>query len=193
MTPRTGRSNTSLVLALLALLSFAACGGGTGGSGTDGGGDGTNSGETAAGETPTQPPAAGGGGDLPDIADGLYAAGTVHLEVSGDKSLNVDLALIPGASSTTNGATLLFYGSGEGQDATALTIVLEAEAGPGFNLTSPVVLSAGGRASGCRFEVTTNDGSGLEGTFSCSGIDGMVAGGLENPQIDVRATFSADR
>lgn len=192
MTPRTGRSNTSLVLALLVLLSFAACGGGTGGGGTDGGGDGTNPGGTAAGETPTQAPAAGGGGDLPDIADGLYAAGTVHLEVSGDKSLNVDLALIPGASSTTNGATLLVYGSVEGQDATALTIVL-AEAGNGFNLTSPVVLSAGGRASGCRFEVTRNDGSGLQGTFSCSGIDGMVAGGLENPQIDVRATFSADR
>ncbi len=193
MTPRAARPNTSLVLALLALLSFAACGGGTGGSGTDGGGDGTNPGETAAGETPTEAPAAGGGGDLPDIADGPYAAGTVHLEVSGDKSLNVDLALIPGVSSTTNGATILFYQSGEGQDATALTIVLEAEAGPGFNLTSPVVLSAGGRAEGCRFDFTRNDGSGLTGTLSCSGIDGMAAGGLENPQIDVRATFSADR
>ena len=193
MTPRTARSNTSLVLALLALLSFAACSGGTGGGGTDGGGDGTNPGETAAGETPTEAPAAGGGGDLPDIADGLYAAGTVHLEVSGDKSLNVDLALIPGASSTTDGATSLFYVSGEGQDATALSIVLEAEAGPGFNLSSPVVISAGGRAEGCRFEFTRNDGSGLTGTLSCSGIDGMVAGGLENPQIDVRATFSADR
>ena len=193
MTPRTARPNTSLVLALLVLLSFAACSGGTGGGGTDGGGDGTNPGETAAGETPTQALAAGGGGDLPDIADGPYAAGTIHLEVSGGKSLNVDLALMPGASSTTNGATLLFYVSGEGQDATALTIVLEAEAGPGFNLSSPVVISAGGRAEGCRFEFTRNDGSGLTGTLSCSGIDGMVAGGLENPQIDVRATFSADR
>ena len=193
MTRRTARSNTSLVLALLVLLSFAACSGGTGGGGTDGGGDGTNPGETAAGETPTQAPAAGGGEDLPDIADGLYAAGTVHLEVSGDKSLNVDLALIPGASSTTDGATSLFYVSGEGQDATALSIVLEAEAGPGFSLSSPVVFSAGGRAEGCRFEFTRNDGSGLTGTLSCSGIDGIAAGGLENPQIDVRATFSADR
>ena len=105
----------------------------------------------------------------------------------------MDLPLIPGASVTTDGATLLFYSAGEGQDAIVLSIVLEAETGAGFNLTSAIVLSAGGRAEGCQFEFTRNDGSGLDGTFSCSGIDGLAAGGLENPQIDVRATFSADR
>lgn len=189
MTRRAARASTSLAFALVALLPFAACGGG---SGANGGNDSTTPTETPAGEGPTDAPAVDGG-EIPDIADGLYKAGTAHLEVAGDKSLNVDLALIPGASTTTNGATLLFYGAGEGQDAITLNIVLEAEAGPGFSLSSAVVFSAGGRAEGCRFEFTRNDGSGLDGTFSCSGIDGMAAGGLENPQLDVRATFSADR
>ncbi len=192
MRSRTIEAPAGLALALVAILSLAACGGG--GSGGDGGnGDATSPTATLAGEEPTTAPAAGGGGgDVPTIADGVYMAGTAHIEVSGDKSLTVDAPLVPGASITTNGATLLYYVVGEGEDAVSLNVFVTSDSGPGINLTSAAIITAGGPDEGCRFEFSRNDGSGITGTFTCSDLVGLSPGGLEQPTVDVKGTFSAD-
>ena len=180
-----------LALALAtSMLLVVACGGGAGtGTDPDGAADGDQGGavESQAAEAP-------GGGDLPDVADGAYTGGTAHIEVTGDKTLNADLALRshhvhhggrrdrPGRSTRAANRILIHT-----------IVAFGTESGPAFSLTSPVVFAAGGLEQGCAFELTRNDASGLAGTFTCRGLDGMSAEGLEQPKVDVVGTFTADR
>ncbi len=193
---RTAHARAALAFALVALLSVAACGGGGGSgdaSGDGGAQDGGGAAATPAGQEPTTAPAAGGGDDdVPVIADGTYTAGTAHIEVTGDKSMTVDAPLVPGASSTASGSTLLMFLLGEGEAAVTLTVAVNADPGPAISLASATVFTAGGGDEGCRFRFTRNDASGVAGTFACPGLEGMSAGGAEQATVDVNGTFSAD-
>ncbi len=198
MRTRTAPAPARLLLVGVAMMSLlSACGGGSSGGG-DGGvadgsdGDATSVAATPAGEEPTPAPAAGGGGDVPAIADGTYTGGTAHLEVSGDKTLVADLPLQTITSTTVGGFTLLTYSAGDGEANVSLNVVVDPEAGPSINLSSAVVFSVGGREQGCAFEFTRNDGSGVSGTVACSDLESMSAGGVEHPVVDIHGTFTAD-
>jgi hypothetical protein len=192
MIARTPRASARLAFALVAALSLAGCGGGgDGGGGGGGGDDGTDAAATPAGEEITEAPAGGPEtGDIPTIADALYTGGTTHFEVSGDKSLTVDAPLVPGASITTGGLTMLYYLIGEGEEGITLNVQIAQDSGAAISLTSKTVFAAGGQTEGCRFEFTRNDASGLSGTFACSSLPGLGLGGYI---VDVNGTFSADR
>lgn len=198
MRTRTAPGPARLLLACITTLSLlSACSSGStagNGGGADGdGGDTTSAAATTASEEPTQAPAAGGGrGDIPAIADGTYTGGTAHLEVSGDKTLVVDLPLLPITSTTVGGFTLLTYSAGDGEANVSLNVIVDPEVGPSMSLASAVVFSVGGREQGCAFEFTRNDGSGVSGTVACSDLEGMSAGGLEQPIVDIHGTFTAD-
>ena len=194
MRPPHDRLLAGRALALAtSMFLVIACGGG---AGTEGDPDDAPDGDTggAVASQPAEAPGGNaGGGDLPDVADGTYTGGTAHIEVTGDKSLSVDLPLDPVTSITAEGATGLAFYTGSEPDVIHTIVAFGTESGPAFSLTSPVVFAAGGLEQGCVFEITRNDATGLTGTFTCRGLDGMSAEGLEQPKVDVVGTFTADR
>ena len=169
---------------LLSAVLVAACGSAAPGSTAETGpGDGNQ-----AVDSPTDAPAPAGGIDAPAIADALYMSGTAHVEVSGGRSLTMDATLVPGASMSTGGTTLLLYGAGEGQDAIVISISNGPDTGLAMTITAPQLTTGGDGTSGCGFDVTQNDAAGLAGTFSCRGISTV---GLDTATVDVSGAFSA--
>jgi hypothetical protein len=181
----------ALVMAVTILV--AACGGSsTAPAALDGSGsDATPPEATAAGDN-----SGAGGGDagaagqaIPDVADALYMTGTAHVEVSGQRTLTADAGLVPGASMTTGGTTLLSYSVGEGQDAVLISISNGPDIGLAVVLIAPSLTTGGDRTTGCAFDVTRNDSSGLAGTFACRGLSTV---GLDLATVDIEGSFSAE-
>lgn len=139
---------------------------------------------------PNEPPAGGGGGgDVPVIEDATYTGGTAHVVVSGQKSVTVDAPLVVGASVTVEGTTLLSYHGGDGQDAVTFSVTNSPDTGPAIIVTTAFLITGGDRSTGCTIELTRNDGSGVSGTFACSGLRSVV----DQATVDVNGTFSANR
>jgi hypothetical protein len=194
MKPRHDRTLAELALALAtSMLLVIACGGGAGtGTDPDGAADG-DQGAAVASQAAEAPGGDAGGGDLPDVADGTYSGGTAHIEVTGDKTLSVDLPLDPITSITAEDTTVLTFYTGSEPNLIHALVGFGTDSEPAFSLTSPVLFAAGGPEHGCVLEVTRNDASGLAGTFTCTDLDTMSGDGLEQPNVDVVATFTADR
>jgi len=174
---------------LLATILVAACGspttpGSTVGTAPDQGGQTAN--------PPVDTPSAGDAGGLvaTDIEDATYTGGAIHVEVTGGKTLTADATLVQGASMTVEGTTLLMYLAGEGQDAVTVSVSNAPDIGLAMTISSAAVITGGDGSTGCAFDITRNDNSGLGGTFRCSGITALV---FDMATVDARGTFSADR
>jgi hypothetical protein len=144
----------------------------------------------AAVGSPADVPAAGAGVEVPTIMDAMYTSGTAHIEVTGGKSLSTDATLVPGASMSTEGTTLLLYGAGDGQQAVVISISNGPDIGLAMTITAPELTTGGDGSSGCGFELTRNDDTGVTGSFSCRGITTV---GLDMATVDASGTFSAER
>ena len=172
---------------LLVAVLVAACGSSaTPGSTTEPAAD--QGGQTA--NAPDDAPAPGGGVVAPSVADAIYMSGTTHIEVSGQRTLTADATLVPGASMTTAGTTLLMYGAGEGQEAIVVSIANGPDTGLAMTINAPQIITAGDGSTGCAFEITRNDDAGLAGSFTCRGISTV---GLDMATVDVAGSFSAER
>ena len=173
---------------LLATLLLAACGAGSTPAST------ATPPDQASQPTdpPVEAPAPGNAGGIaaPAIDDAMYTGGTVHVEVTGGKTLTADAVLVQGVSMTTEGTTLLMYLAGEGQDAVTVSISNGADTGLAMTISAAEVITGGDASTGCAFDLTRNDSSGLGGTFRC---DRITALGLDTATIDASVTFSADR
>ena len=185
----------AIALLIASLTIVAACGGG---STPAGGGSGTDSAVTDG--TTTEDSGSGGDGttggavqDIPTIADGYYKSGTAHVEITGDKSQTADVELVGAASGTFTGSTVLQYIVGEGNDAVSVVIGLDTESGASVAFTSAVVVAGGGPEQGCSFKLDRNEASGIGGTFACSGVAAMSPGAVTLSNVNLAATFSADR
>jgi hypothetical protein len=182
------RPSRSLAAILFAgvLAGLTACGGSASGptSGAAGPSDGTS--EESVGGGPTSD----GGGTVQavTIADANYTTGSAHVEVSGGKQATLDSQLIPGVSMTTEGTTLLMYAAGEGENASVFSISNGVDTGLAFTLSAQGIVTAGDGSTGCAIELTKNDGSGVEGQFTCRGMQTV---GLDMTAVDVSGTFSA--
>jgi hypothetical protein len=164
----------------------ASCGGSASGPATGAAGpSGDTSGE-AVDAAPTSD--AGGTVEAVTIADANYTTGSAHVEVSGGKQATLDSQLFPGVSMTTEGTTLLMYAAGEGENASVFSIANGADTGLAFTLSSQGIVTGGDGSTGCAIELTKNDGSGIEGRFTCRGMQTV---GLDMTAVDVSATFSA--
>ena len=161
------RRSATLVLIVVTSAIAAACGGSSATSAPDGVAAATDA--VGAPADATQP-ASGGTVQAVTIADALYMTGSAHVEVSGGKQLTLDAPLVPGASMTTGGGTLLAYSSGEGENTSVFSIANGGDGGMAFTITAPGVITGGDLASGCPIELTKNDASGVEGRFDCQGI-----------------------
>lgn len=153
-------------------------------------------GGTEQGVNTTSPPDAApeggnsGGVVLVDIADATYTTGTAQVEVTGQQRLSADGTLLPGASLTNGGTTLLMYGAGEGEDAVVISISNGPETGLAMTISAAALITGGDGSSGCGFEFSRNDERGLAGTFSCRGLSTV---GLDTATVDVSGTFTAER
>jgi len=174
-------------------LSLGACGSSPGASGDTGTeSQPADASEPVADATTDGGGGGSGGGDIPTIADAMYMTGSVHVEVSGDKSQTVDAELVGGASGTFSGQTILTYIVGEGQEAVTVGISVSAESGATIAFSSAVLVAGGGADQGCSFGLDKNDAAGIAGTMSCSGVEGLTTG-LETPIVKIEAAFSANR
>lgn len=180
------RPGMLIVLALASLIATACGGGASATAVAPADAESTPAGDTTGDAGGDQP--AGGTVQAVTIADALYASGSAHVQVSGGKQLTMDAPLVPGASMTTGGGTLLLYSSGEGENASVFSIANGGDGGMGFTITSPGIFTGADASSGCAIELTKNDAAGVEGRFDCRGLSTV---GLDQAVIDVQATFSA--
>ena len=104
--------------------------------------------------------------------------------------MTADAALVPAASLTAEGTTLLMYLGGEGQNAVTVTVSNGSDIGLAMTISSASVITGGDGTTGCNFELTRNDSSGVGGTFQCRGITSL---GLDMATVDASGTFTADR
>ena len=174
-----------LFVGVLAGLA-ASCGGSASGPATGAADPSGGTGEEAAGGGPTSD--GGGSIEAVTIADANYTTGSAHVDVSGGKQVTIDSQLYPGVSMTTEGTTLLMYAGGEGDNASVFSIANGADTGLAFTLSAQGIVTAGDGATGCAIELTRNDGSAIEGRFTCRGMQTV---GLDMTNVDVSATFSA--
>ena len=181
-------------LLVAALILVAGCGGSgsggaeptpeagaadnTGGSGGSGGGDGSTGGNAA---------------DIPTITEGYYTTGTTHVEVSGEASQTADVELIGAASGTFPDGTVLQFASGEGEKGVSVVIGIDKESGASIAFTSAAIVAGGGAEQDCSFNLDKNDASGISGSFACSGLAGLVPGGITETTVNLNATFAANR
>ena len=181
-------------VALAALL--ASCGGSS--SPTTQAGDvatpaATNAatGDTGNNTEPTEAPAAGNAAPV-KIADANYSSGMAHVEITGGQKLTFDGQLVIGVSFTNTGTTVITYQGGAGNDTVAFAISSNPDtpdAGLTFSLSTTTWVTGGDRTSGCVIDLTRNDASGLEGQFTCRGMQAIAGSGVST--VDVTATFSA--
>jgi hypothetical protein len=82
------------------------------------------------------------------------------------------------------------YGAGEGEGAVLVSISNGPDTGLAMTISAANLITGGDGSTGCGFELTRNDQSGLAGTFSCRGLSTV---GLDLATVDVSGTFTAER
>jgi hypothetical protein len=128
-----------------------------------------------------------GGGTVPtNILDATYNSGKAHVEISGDANKSVDINSASGF--TGQGSTFLTFRDANGN---SLTVTMsKTEAGTGVAVTVDSLTTGGQFNEKCRLELTQNDSSGLVGTFTCAGVDG-VDSSTDYHNLNVKGSFSA--
>lgn len=165
---------------VLVVPAFVACGGGDddddddgGSSQVPGGSSGSNSGSKSDAK-------------LPQVKAGNYGSGKVHIEITGDKDLKLDL---DGNGFAQDGYALFTYA---GTDATvAIALSNESEDTPGaVTVTHKDVATAAEWGSDCKITFEQSGGT-AKGDFSCDTVDGIQPGGTKSYRIKLKGTFSA--
>lgn len=178
----------SLLVLIPALALLSACGGG---DDDDSGGDSDDSSDQAS-----SPTTSGGGSsrssngdvDIPAIKDGAFANGEVHVEVSGDKDLKLDLK---GNGIATGGYALLTFANDEATVILAFQADVKDEPG-GLSVTHPALATAGAWGDGCT--VTIDEGANeVKGEFECRDLDAVQPGTVNAYEVRVSGNFSVTR
>lgn len=136
----------------------------------------------------------GGGGDIPDIADGTWGAGTARAEISGDVTTTIDATMPASLGYTAEGLTVFVFTDAAG--ASVINITLSNDEPTGFSISSNSanVATAGTWGDdGCEIDVTKNDDSGIEATYSCNDIPAIAITAPTAYTIDVKGEFEVAR
>lgn len=175
-----------VALALLpALVLLSACGGDDDSNSDDGG---SSSGSSSAS------PASNGNGssknsvDIPKIKDGSFGGAKLHVEISGDKNIKLD---VEGSGLGTNGFTLLGFSSTDASAQVTLSGDSKAEQG-GLAITAKGIATGGGWGSDCSVKATDGDKE-LKGEFECKQVEGIEPGGTKTYKVHLKGTFTANR
>ena len=181
----TSRHSLRSTLLVAAVFLVVACGG-------------SSSPKAAAGDSQTDQQSStsvqsessdgGGAGSVPSgIVDATYQHGTAHVEISGEKDVELDFN---GASGVTNaGNTAVNFHDASGTSSLTIT-QSDTEEAAGIAVTSSEVTTGGQFGENCKLELTKHDGSELAGSFTCTDVDGL-AGATVFSNLDIKGTFSA--
>jgi hypothetical protein len=145
---------------------------------------------------PTNPPGGGGGANagIPTIADGTYASGTAHVEISGGRNDTFDVDAASGI--TAGGNTILAFTGADNQKVVQLSFLAPGQGTPGglsvaTNVSNAVFAMAGTWGGECQVKITRNNSSGLSGEFSCKDAPGLA--GVIGGKFNIKGTFAAER
>jgi hypothetical protein len=120
------------------------------------------------------------------------ANGSVTYQISGDYTASGELQFVPlGASTYADGGWVAYFAETSGTGSAVIQLNTNP-ATPMVNFGSSEMTVIGTEASGCTFNFSRNDSSGLAGTFECRGVMGAkidTATELRNP---VRVDFSGE-
>ena len=174
-------------LALLAIAAItAAC---SSSPGSSSGGGSSDGGQPSSGSQPSQAAASsegGGGGG----GGGTGANGGLSYEISGDvtKSGELDFAFLEGGVSVFADGGWVAYFVSEDQN-TAVQI----NSNPASNIVNfgdGEIVVIGTEETGCSFNYSQNDASGLKGTIDCTNVLAANAAGAQI-HVDFHATVDA--
>lgn len=185
-----------LVLTVVIGLVLAACGGSPSESGEPAESSGGQPGASqAAASEPAASEAAGGGGgggsdDAPVLADGSWNGGKADVEVSGAASASFTAPLVPIASNTSGGSTVLLYVTDEGA---SLQVVINSGDPFGVAVTTAEFIVGGGEAQGCEVTYRQADDSNIDASFRCDNADAITTTGGVVGNSDLEGTFTASR
>jgi len=172
-------------LALLAIAAItAAC---SGSPGSSSGGASSDGSQPSTGSQPSQAAASSGGGGGGGVGTG---SGGLSYEITGDvtKSGDLDFAYISGGVSMFVDGGWVAYFTSEDQN-TAVQI----NSNPASNIVNfgdGEIVVIGTSETGCNFDYSQNDASGLKGTIDCTNVLAANAAGAQI-HVDFHATVDA--
>jgi hypothetical protein len=173
------------IAALLTVAALAVACSGPPGSSSGGASQG---GEASQGGGASQPAASTGGGGGGGGATG--ANGSLSYEITGDvtKSGDLDFAYIAGGVSmfVAGGWVAYFYSEDE-------QTAVQINSNPQSNIvlfTDGEIAVTGTSETGCTFDYSQNDASGLKGTIDCTNVIAATATGTRI-NVDLHATVDA--
>lgn len=125
--------------------------------------------------------------DIPDIKAGAYASGTVHIEITGDKDIEVDAE---GGGIAQEGFALLTYQNDDASVQIAFSSA-EGDAPGAVALTTSEIVTGGEWGKDCTVSLDQSDGE-VRGEFSCDEVDALVPGSLDELHVKLKGTFTAE-
>jgi hypothetical protein len=132
-----------------------------------------------------EPSGGGGGADIPELDDGVYE-GEVHVEISGDHDETIDAE---GSAFVQGGFALFTFGDTE---ATVILSFGDSEEPGALSITTGGVSTAGEWGTDCEITVEESDTE-INGEFSCSSLDALEIGGLDELEINVNGSFTTTK
>ena len=153
-------------------------------------GSGDASATTAGSSTATS--GAGNAGDVgATFSGGGWTGGTIHVEMSGDATGNIDADLLPANSITDGQSTTLYYTSASNQGAgVAVAIYPDSWA---ISVTTADLTGGGGTTTECTVSYESVEDNNVAGVFSCpdSPVFTLAAGAAGT--VTFEGSFEATR
>ena len=129
-------------------------------------------------QDPTATPA-----EIPDIPDGNWNSGRVHVEVTGDSSAAFES---DGTGQTTGGFTAAEYNA---NPPNRVNIGL-SDGQSAIGIETDEVATTGTFGQDCDIEFTSVDASGVSAEFTCEGLPAVSSSSTDTYTIDVTGNFT---
>ena len=176
------------IIILAGILLIAGCGSSSKAAtpsstkppGTSGNSDTTPS--TAA-SSDTTVASSGGSSVIPQIPDGTWSKGRIHVEVSGDKASNFES---DGSGATVGGVTSAAYAQNVGS---SVSLGFGRGEDGAISVTTESVSTVGTFGKDCDITFTKHDAAGLAAEFTCTGLS-AVDTSTTVYKIDVKGNFT---
>lgn len=126
--------------------------------------------------------------EIPDVKSGAYRSGSVKIEITGDKDIDIEA---DGNGFAQEGFALLSYQSSDANVQIALS-TLEGEPPGAVSVTTSEVVTGGEWGTHCEITVE-QDGGKITGEFSCEDVEAISPGSVDQLEVTLKGTFSAER
>jgi len=138
---------------------------------------------STAASSDTTVASSGGSSDIPDVPNGAWSTGRIHVEVSGDKASNFES---DGSGATTGGVTSAAYAQNAGS-----TVSLGFGRGQegAISVTTAGVSTVGTFGKECDITFTKHDAAGIAADFACTGLS-AVDTSTTVYKIDAKGNFT---